>query len=413
MNHLIIDPQKDYLLIPGLVWSCIPGEPAGGLAVYISRGAISRVIPASSAYEGSGENMEVINMPEITLMPGLVDCHVHFSMDCENLFQAIDDWENRPQLVEQRVLRAAADYLSAGVVAVRDGSDRNGIGLRTRDNINAGCFPGPLVAATGRAIFRKGSYGDFLGPGITDIDEALDQVSRLKAEDIDQLKVVVSGLVSFREYGNVGPVQFTVPELRKIAETAHGLGISVMAHASSAAAVETCVLAGVDSVEHGYFLETRQLELMARKGTSWVPTLSPLGNLVKTGSLPYEGAVMDVIRRSFETQLLRVKEACEIGVALGIGTDAGANHVFHGSSYHDELGYYLEAGLDTKTVVSLATSVSAKIAGLGDRIGSITPGKQPYLVGIETNPQDTGLSRPGSLKALKNPAWVITPGSCR
>jgi imidazolonepropionase-like amidohydrolase len=400
MKLLRISCNKKYLLIPDFVWDGVSARPQKNLAVFISNGLIKQVVPVDIAKKQP--ESDTIGLPGLFLMPGLVDCHVHFSMNCENLFQAIDNWHNRPALVMDLAREAAEDYLSNGVLAVRDGGDKMNIGLEMKHRIGRGDFPGPLVTATGQAIFRQGRYGDFLGPGIESLEEALVQVELFRGTGIDQLKVVISGLVSFKEYGVVGPLQFSTAELTEIVAKAHQLGLKVMAHASSAAAVETAVKSGVDSVEHGYFLETAQLEMMAEKKTAWIPTLSPLGNIVASGQMPYPGADCDVIKRSFELQLYHLYKAYKLGVNLGIGTDAGANQVLHGCSYHQELQYYSMAGLDNAAIIRLATSASAKIIGHEEKLGSIQPGKTPFLIGLSGNPFE-------SLSHLKSPEIVIIP----
>lgn len=400
MNLLKINPNKKYLLLPDTLWDGAATQPMRNQAVLISNGLIKKVLPAHLTDQLPGT--EVINLPGIFLMPGLVDCHVHFSMNCANLFQAIDDWFNRPTAVMDLARQAATDYLANGVLAVRDGGDKMNIGLMVRNHINKGDFPGPLVTATGQALFRHGKYGDFLGPGVTSFPDALTQIDKFKETGIDQLKVILSGLVSFKEYGLVGAVQFSTTELTEIVKKAHGLGLKVMTHASSVRAVETAIAAGVDSVEHGYFVLRSQLEIMADKNIAWIPTLAPLGNLVASGQIPYPGADGDVIKRSFELQLARVYEAHQLGVNLGIGTDAGANQVWHGCSYHQEIQYYAMAGLANKDIIRMATGISAKIVGQEDKLGSMLPGKAPFLIGLAGNPFD-------SLTSLKLPCIVIIP----
>ncbi|MBU7007189.1 amidohydrolase family protein [Phosphitispora fastidiosa] len=400
MKFLKLSSQKDYILIPDMIWDGFSAKPVPGLAVHISSGLITRLAPVEAgAFAG-----EVIPLPGITLMPGLVDCHVHFSMNSENLFQAIEDWENDINGINVKCRQYALAYLESGVLSVRDGSDRMNIGLRVRNEIMAGKYPGPVVTATGRAIYRKGCYGNFLGPGAASVDEALTQIDSFAGEGIDQLKVVVSGLVSFKEFGSIGAQQFTTAELSAIVNRAHSLGLRVMAHVSSAAAVETAVNAGVDSIEHGYFLETRQLKLMAQQKTAWIPTLAPLGNLVCGGIVPYDGADLRVISESLEIQLARVREAHALGVIIGIGTDAGANHVPHGSSYYDELCYYSNAGLDNYTILSMATRISAQILDRPKLSGVIAPGSKPFLIGVNGNPMK-------SLEVLKNPVLAVLPVS--
>lgn len=406
MKLLRISSVKNYLLIPGLLWDGTSELPSAGYAVLIRGGVIRRVAPASSVCSDSIQDTEVVHLPDLTLMPGLVDCHVHFSMDGENLFRAIEDWEKRHRTVMKKASRAAVDYLANGIVAVRDGGDKMNIGLAVRNSINSGSITGPQVTATGQALYRKGMYGAFLGPGAGTVEEALTQIEVFHAQGIDQLKVVVSGLVSFREFGVVGPVQFSGTELRIIVEKARDLGLKVMAHASSAEAVENAVLAGVDSVEHGYFLSSRQLEMMAERGTAWIPTLAPLANLVYQNHLPYEGADMDVIRRTLEIQMSRIREAYDMGIRLGVGTDAGANQVPHGRSYLDELNYYSLTGLSNSTVLRIATAESAGIIGRDHELGTLLPGKKPFLLGVHGNPLE-------SLDKLTNPELVILPESFR
>lgn len=401
MKLLKISRSKEYILIPDLVWDGVSARPEKNLAVWISKGLIKQIAPVNLAEKPPG--IESVNLPGLILMPGLIDCHVHFSLNCENLFQAVDNWHNRPELVMDGARQAAAYYLANGVLAVRDGGDNMNLGLEVKHRIDRGSFPGPLVTATGQAIFRQGKYGDFLGPGIDSLSDALIQVELFKETGIDQLKLVLSGLVSFKEYGAVGALQFSAGELTEIVAKAHSLGLKVMVHASSAAAVEIAVNSGADSVEHGYFVETAQLEMMAAKGTAWIPTLAPLGNLVTGGHIPYPGADPDVIRKSFELQLYRVKEAYGLGVHLGIGTDAGANQVHHGFSYHQELQYFSMAGLDNDAIIRLATASSARIIGQA-KMGTIAPGQAPLMIGLAGNPFD-------SIAHLKSPELIIMPDS--
>ena len=402
MKIIRIASGQDYLLLPELVWDGISEGPVKDQAVQVSGGLISKILPVTELCDSTEGHPKILDLRGITLMPGLVDCHVHFSMNSENLFQAIDDWDNRPDVMENQVRKAAADYLLNGVIAVRDGGDKKGISLNVRDSIKRGDYPGPLVTATGKAIYRRGLYGEFLGPGIKSPKEAINQVRLFKEEGVDQIKIVLSGLVSFKDFGIVGPPQFTFEELEPVVYEAHSLGLRVMAHASSAKAVEIAAKAGVDSVEHGYFVETAQLELMAKNKTAWVPTLAPLGNLVAGKHLPYRGADLEVIRKTLEIQISRLKEAWELKVQVGVGTDAGANLVLHGYSYHDELSYYSLAGLSNRTILQSATSVSARIINCDTMLGTISPGKKPFLIGLTGNPFI-------SLQSLVSPALVIIP----
>lgn len=402
MKLLRISTDKNYIFIPEFIWDGISDTLLHEHVVSIKNGVINYLGPAENVCSILQDDTEILRLAGTTLIPGLVDCHVHLAMNCNDLYKAVGDWESLPEQTITQAESYLEDYLRNGVVAVRDGGDKANIGLKMRKLEKQEKLAAPVITATGRAIYKKGMYGSFLGPGVSCINEAFKQVEDFKATGADQLKIVVSGLVSFKKFGAVGSVQFSAEELKEIIEKAHSLGLKVMAHASSAPAVEISVLAGADSIEHGYFLERHQLELMAEHKTAWVPTLAPLGNLIRENLITYQGADPDIIKKSFERQLVMVNEAFQMGVILGIGTDAGANQVFHGYSYHDELGYYSAAGLDNLAILKSATSVSARIISKDTSVGIISEGKQPFWCCISGNPLK-------KLETLKSPEAVIIP----
>lgn len=408
MQLLKISEKAEYYLIPDAVWTGTGKTPLRNNAVHIKNGYIQAIlkspdIPDRAAVPAQyGKQSEIVRLPGVTLLPGFIDCHIHLSMDGHDLPRAIKEWDDHPEATEKRVQDELAAYLKHGILAVRDGGDKKNIGLKAKKAVAAGRRTGPYIVATGQAIYRKDMYGSFLGPGISNLKEVLPAVKEIAAKGADQLKVVVSGLVSFKKFGVVGAPQFTADELSYIVKTGHAYGLKVMAHASSRAAVDIAVAAGVDSVEHGYFLSDSTIARMAEQGTYWVPTVAPLGNLVKDNRIPYPGADLDVIKGTCELQLKQIANAHAAGVILGIGTDAGANTVPHGVSYFDELNYFREAGLDWPSILRTATRHSAIIAGLESIMGTVEPGKKPYLVGVESNPLD--LPAP-----FKSPVFICLP----
>ncbi len=397
MKLIKIESQQNYIIKGARIWDGSSPMLSQNRYILVEHGHITKLVPH---LDGTDQKFTVMDCGDLTLLPGLVDCHVHLAFDSENLLRTINEWSTNPEATWVRLQRWLADSLSWGITTLRDGGDLHGFNLRARDNILNGQLTGPNIISTGKAIYKKGKYGNFLGPGITSYAEAAEQIQQLTQQNTNQLKVVVSGLVSFKDYGVVGKPQFSVDELKPIVELAHQSGLPVMAHASSDEAVRICIESGVDSVEHGYFISENALKMMADLSISWVPTVAPLGNLVKLGHLPYGGARLDVIKRTYEGQLTAINRAAELGVLLGVGTDAGANHVLHGYSFHEELAYYQAAGLSPYQVLRCATSNGAKITG-ADKCGLLQPGFAPFLIGVEGDPLK-------DLKGLQQVQLVVT-----
>jgi imidazolonepropionase-like amidohydrolase len=240
---------------------------------------------------------------------------------------------------------------------------------------------GPVVMASGKALRKNGGYGSFLGTGAAPGELAKVMKGLLK-ENINQVKVLVSGIVSFKEYSKVGGVQFTLKELEQIVRIAADHGLKVMAHASSDEAVQICIKAGVHSIEHGYFISVDSLKAMADQRIAWVPTVVPVAvqNQGLDGSLTAETAV---IEHTYRRQLQMIRLAQKLGVILGVGTDAGAVGVQHGTGYLRELQLYQEAGLTAEETLMAATRNGAYIIGMQDSLGVISPGRPAYLLVLE------------------------------
>ncbi len=268
-----------------------------------------------------GESYQVISSAESTVIPGFIDCHTHLALDAQQGFT-------------QSCAEKLASYLAEGIIAVRDGGDREYKGLAYRNLISSGELKGPVVKASGEVLRKNDGYGSFLGEGFSskELAKAMDKLFKMK---IDQVKVLVSGIVSFKEYGKVGGVQFTLGELREIVEIAADHGLRVMAHANSDEAIRLAIKAGVHSIEHGYFLGEDSLRMMAEMGVFWVPTVIPVAVHARGGK-GKTSVDATVIRRTYQRQLRMIRLAQDLGVILGVGTDVGAVGIPHGVSYKQE-----------------------------------------------------------------------------
>lgn len=327
----------------------------------------------------------MIGNENLTLLPGFIDCHVHLALDGVDFHESQKLWENRPRL-RVRVQEDLLADLSHGIVAVRDGGDRAGIGLACRKRINKNELKGPIIMASGKALRKPDKYGSFLGPGVP-AKNLQASMKKLVEDGINQVKVIVSGIVSFKEYRKVGKLQYDLDELRNIVDAAGEYGLKVMAHASSDEAVKLCINAGVHSIEHGYFACEDSLHAMAQKNIAWVPTVVPVaawnqGNLQM--KRPVESAL--IIERTYRRQLRMLAIAHRCGVKLGVGTDAGASGIRHGSSFLQELRLFREAGLTAEEVLTAATKNGASIIGLEESLGIIQPGKPAFLIAVAGDP---------------------------
>lgn len=411
-----VSPRDNLILLAGRVWDGISTQLLGPTAIYIQTGRIARleqwprqVIPGNTNHQQvlpdstnhqqlitdnsnhqhfhANSSARVLDFSHLTLLPGLIDCHIHLALDGIDFQQAAAQWEC-PEALEARLSAELQHYLARGVLVVRDGGDRPGIAFRTAQAVQEGKLSGPRILASGQAIVRKGKYGSFLGGGVTSPEEAGKVIEQLAAQGVSQIKIVTSGIVSFSEYGKVGPLQFNPAELRSMVDFAHRLGLRVMAHASSEEAVATCLEAGVDSIEHGYFLSSESLRAMAYYGVAWVPTVVPVANQVlKPGCRAgYTPRQVEVISRTYREHQQKLHQAHHLGVPLAIGTDAGAGGVLHGYAHMEEMQLFADTGLANVAILQAATSRAAKVLGLEKEYGTIAPGKAPCLLGVSVNP---------------------------
>jgi imidazolonepropionase-like amidohydrolase len=373
---------SQHILWAGLLIDNHNPKPLSGAALVIRDGIIQQVLPdfdPDAFTELAG--FQLMDLREYTILPGLIDCHVHLALDGEDFQASLESWQDTATWLP-RVQQALDVTRNCGVVAVRDGGDKGKVGLRAKQKLEQGIISGPVILSCGQAISKQGRYGSFLGPGITDLSSAIALIDQNLAEGADWIKVIVSGIVSFRQFGKVGGLQFTQAELNAIIGYAHTKGVPVMVHASSDDAVAMSVKAGADSIEHGYFLSVRSLEAMADRNIPWVPTLIPVACQEEGTSAESQ----EIIKRTYEEQLERIAQAYRLGVTIGVGTDAGASGVAHGKAYWRELELLARAGLSNHDVLRAATLNSARICGLGEQLGSIEAGKSACVVAVKGNP---------------------------
>ena len=254
------------------------------------------------------------------------DCHIHMVLDGVYYRAAIDAHRERPC---DALIRARLDaYARAGIDFLRDGGDAFGVCNRARAlaseygiEYRMPCFP----------ICLKGRYGAFIGRSFETLSEYRALVGEVKCRRGDFIKLMISGIMDFDHYGVITSEPLTLAQMKELFKIAHGEGYSVMAHANGADTIKRALEAGVDSVEHGAYMDDEAVKMLAKSGVAWVPTLVTIGNLIGCGRYP-DG----VMKPLLELQLRNVAECARLGGVIALGSDAGAYRVYHGQGAEDE-----------------------------------------------------------------------------
>lgn len=249
------------------------------------------------------------------------DCHIHMVLDGSDWRAAIGRHRGGPE--EGLIRRVLDGYRALGFGYLRDGGDRWGVGAKAR--ALAGEY-GITYRTPLAPLCKAGHYGAFIGRKYETLGEYAQIVAQLREEGADFVKLMISGLMDFDRCGVLTEEGLAASEIRELIHIAHEEGFPVMAHANGARTVEAAAEAGVDSIEHGAYLDEAALHAMAENGTVWVPTLSAIGNLRGKGRFS-ESAVCAILESAEEN----VRAFANLGGLLAPGTDAGAWAVPHGS----------------------------------------------------------------------------------
>lgn len=306
----------------------------------------------------------VTDLSHCTLLPPLVDSHVHLFMS-----GATDKRIRENQLTagyeELRpvIARHLHDLFSHGVLAVRDGGDPGGFALRYKSEKEM--HGEMIVKVAGRAWHRRGRYGRLIGRHPAE-GERLDAAWTREEEPVDQVKIVQSGLNSLKQFGGETTPQFSKEELAGLVLVAGQRGCRVMVHANGREPVRLAVEAGCHSIEHGFFMGRDNLALMAEKGTFWVPTVFTMKAYAANLGAAAPGADRRVIEKNLHAQLAQLTIARELGVKVALGTDAGSLGVLHGESVVEEMKLLIKAGYTLPEAIRCATLHGAQLLGLDD-----------------------------------------------
>ncbi len=250
--------------------------------------------------------------------------------------------------------------VEAGVLAVRDAGTKNGAGLTIGKT--AGLSAAPVVVSAGWALWKKGGYGSNFGNPVETREEILSEILKLKRDGAGIIKVMATGMVSLKEPGRVTTGGFNKDELRFIVQAAATCGLGVMAHANGEHAIIDAAEAGVRSIEHGFFMSGRALEIMAKKSTFWVPTVGALKRAAESGNVSQE--TEDFVAGLIRSHLEMILHAHGIGVPLAVGTDCVLPDSRYAEAYEAELAYLQQAGISHGEVIKIAGECGARLLGI-------------------------------------------------
>jgi len=363
------------------------GAVTSNAVILVEGGSITAVganlsIPATA---------EIIDLSTKTVLPGLIDCHTHLTFNPNSLgYSSLGISIPREALYGARNARLT---LEAGFTTVRNVGANGYSDIALRDAINAGDVPGPRIIASGPALGITGGHCDdtLLAPeyhhvaeGVADgIPQVMQKTREVIKYGADVIKVCsTGGVLSLGDDPKAS--QYTLDELKAIVAEAHRLGRKVAAHAHGGEGIKFAVLAGVDSIEHGTYIDDEAVKLMKERGAYLVPTLY-LGDwfLENYQRLGVPAPMVAKARDVMPTARKNIARAFSQGVPVAFGTDSAVYP--HGLNAR-EFAVYVKLGLTPLQAIQTATVHASKLLGLEDRLGTIEAGKYADLIAVEGDP---------------------------
>ena len=357
-----------------------------------------RIRSIEAGFVAPGEGDAVIDLSDSTAMPGLMDMHVHLTQE-HNRRSEIDSIKKSEADRAYDSIRFAERTLMAGFTTVRNLGDQFGVSIALKRAIAEGNVKGPRIFTSGRSIGTRGGHADAtnsFGPFLTSDDPRLDTVCngpdscreavRKRYQDgSDSIKITATGGVLSIAKSGTAP-QFTDEELAAVISAAHDYSMKVAAHAHGTEGIKRAVRAGIDSIEHGTFMDDETLQMMKQKGTHYVPTISA-GRWVyeKAQDPTYFPAIVRPKALEVGPQIQETfGKAWRGGVTIMFGTDCGVCE--HGTNAR-EFGFMVEAGMPAMAAIKSATIVPARYLGVADRLGSIEAGKLADIIAVPGDPR--------------------------
>lgn len=374
----------------GSVIADADSQPSGPATITVSDG---RIVSIEQGHRTPTGEVRVIDLANKTVLPGLIDLHVHLTGDPGG-----DFWRGATEPVEWDVVvgtKNAKITALAGFTTVREAGSPGQSAFALRRGTAEGTIPGPRIVAAGPALAIIGGHGDVNGFR-PEVNEVLDggfnctgpvecaaKVRLASQNGSDVIKITATGGV-LSQQGRGLDAHFTNAEMEAIAQTAAQLGLKVMAHAHGARGIEAAANAGIATIEHGTYLDEAAARAMRDNGTYLVPTLMAFqGVTERLGKGIYTPVVEAKIRQVADQAQVFVREARSRNVAIAFGTDAG---VFDHGRNAEEFALMRAQGMSDREALASATTIAAKVLGMEREIGRIADGYSADIIAVDGNP---------------------------
>ena len=402
--------QKTYIQCGKLI-DGISGKAQSEMTIVVDGKMIADI---QKGFTNGGTGDKVIDLKNKTVMPGLIDCHVHLE-EQHSKTGMLDAFTMTDADIAYHAQIYAKRTLMAGFTTVRD-LGGSGVNISLRKAVAQGLVDGPRIITAGRSIsasgghmdnsvgFRDDVFNHKMGPddGVADGREELIKAVRLQIKrGSDVIKIASTGGVLDLSENSSG-AEFSIDEIKAVVETAKDYGLRVACHAHGAEGIKRAILAGVTSIEHGTFMNDEDRELAKKYGTYLVPTIIAGKSVSDSAKVP--GYFPPVIARKAVEVGTQIQDnfgkSYKAGVKIAFGTDAGVYP--HGKNYM-EFQYMVEAGMPPMEAIKAATVNAADLLGISDKTGSIVKGKFADIVAVNGDPLV-------DIKTIKNMAFVMKEG---
>ena len=371
-------------------------SPRENMGILITGGRIAGVFPWGESVPGADE---VVDARRATVLPGLIDVHVHPCMDPD------PDADTAVEPMGIQVVRGVHNMramLMGGITTIRTLGTACELDFNLRSAIDQGLIPGPRIIAAGRGVSMTGGHGHAFSIEADGPDQVRKAVRTCIRNGADVIKLFATGGV-LTPCGIPGIPQLDLDELEAAVREAHKHGIKLAAHAEGRRGVNDALAAGVDSIEHGYFLDNDEgIERLVRNGAFLVPTIMAYDLIANSSARGISAEAVANAASALEYNTVGFRNAVDAGAKIAMGSDAGTPLNDHGRAWR-ELTFMVSNGMRPMQSLVAATKGGAELLGLGRETGTIEPGKAADLIVVTGDPLS-------DIADIGHVSWVIKNG---